>query len=274
MEANASIFQPTQKVGADRLLQWSAKTWLSIAILGQLIFAIYVMAYYGGAVIRGDMDAWNQVFPRGYIAGDWRGNLWVVLHIGVAFLISLSGLLQLIPNIRAKAPRFHRWNGRLFIAAVLSASTSGLAMLLDRGAVGGLIQHIGLSLDAMLIIVFALLSLRYALARDFLRHRRWAMRLVMVVSGVWFFRIGLMLWIILNQGPAGFNPKTFEGPFLYFLSFANYLIPLAVLEIYLYAKASNSTFAKASMGIGLMILNVAMLAGIAAATMFMWLPRL
>ena len=90
-------------------------------------------------------------------------------------------------------------------------------------------------------MVFATLALRYALARDFKTHRRWALRLFMVVNGVWFFRVGLMFWIAVNQGPVGFDPKTFRGPFLSFWAFADYLLPLAILELYLRTKDRAGT---------------------------------
>ena len=52
-----------------------------------------------------------------------------------------------------------------------------------------------------------------------------------MASGVWFFRVGLMLWVVVNQGPAGFDTETFRGPFLTFLSLAQSLLPLAILEL-------------------------------------------
>ena len=48
-------------------------------------------------------------------------------------------------------------------------------------------------------------------------HREWAIRLFLVVSGVWFFRVFLMLWLTINQGPAGFDIETFQGPALKYI---------------------------------------------------------
>ena len=101
-----------------------------------------------------------------------------------------------------------------------------------------------------------------------------ALRLFLVVSGVWFFRIGLMLWIVVNRGPAGFDPVTFSGPFLTILSFAQYLLPLAVLELYFRAQRSTMAGVHVSMAAGLTVLTLVTAGGIAAATMLMWLPRL
>ena len=71
------------------------------------------------------------------------------------------------------------------------------------------------------------LAWRHARARNVAMHRRWALRTFVLVSGVWFFRVGMMLWIFLNGGPVGIGEK-FDGPFIMFWSFANYLLPLAV----------------------------------------------
>jgi hypothetical protein len=118
------------------------------------------------------------------------------------------------------------------------------------------------------------LALRYALARQIDRHRHWALRLFMVASAVWFFRIGLMFWVVLNHGPVGFDPKTFQGPFLYFLTFAQTLLPLAVLEVYLRTRGRGGASARLAMAAGLFVLTVAMGIRIFAATMGMWLPYL
>lgn len=83
-----------------------------------------------------------------------------------------------------------------------------------------------------------------------------------------------MLWIVLNRGPVGFDPKTFTGPFLSFWSFADYLLPLAVLELYLRTKETTGVPSRFAMAGGLVVLTVAMGVGIFAATMIMWLPRL
>ncbi|HEV7767700.1 MAG TPA: hypothetical protein VGQ76_22045, partial [Thermoanaerobaculia bacterium] len=104
--------------------------------------------------------------------------------------------------------------------------------------------------------------------------RRWALRLFIVASAVWFFRVGLMLWVVLNQGPAGFDPKTFTGPFLTIWSFGDYLLPLAILEIYLRTKDRAGAWGRLAMAGALVVLTIAMGIGVIVATMGMWLPRI
>ena len=101
-----------------------------------------------------------------------------------------------------------------------------------------------------------------------------ALRLFLAVSGVWFFRVGLMFWLIANRGPAGFDPQTFSGPFLTFLAFAQYLLPLALLELYLRAQQSRRGLTKLATAALLALATLAMAAGIAGAALVMWLPRL
>jgi uncharacterized membrane protein len=256
---------------ADRALTVAARLWFLTAVAGQLIFAAYVVGFYGGSAVRGDMAAWNRVMPRGHVPGDSMGNFVVALHLLLAVVIILGGPLQLIPGMRRRAPRFHRWNGRVYILAVLATSIAALCMIWIRGAGGDLVQHLGGTLNAALVMIFAVLAVRHAIARDRATHRRWALRLYIAVSASWFFRVGLMLWVVLNEGPRGFDPETFTGPVLSFLAFANSLLPLAILEIYLRIADTNGRFAMAT---GLLLLTVAMGVGIFAAAALMWLPHI
>jgi tetratricopeptide (TPR) repeat protein len=191
-----------------------------------------------------------------------------------AVLIIVSGAIQLVPQVRTRAPSLHRWNGRLYMVAAFTVSIAGLYMLWVRGSVGDIASRLGNSLNAVLIMLCAAMALRHAMARDFKTHRRWALRLFLVVSGVWFFRVGLALSFLLYKGPFGFDPTTFRGPFLTFLSYAAYLLPLAVLELYLRAQGRSSAPGRIVMAAGLLALTVAMGVGVFAATMVFWLPRI
>jgi tetratricopeptide (TPR) repeat protein len=118
------------------------------------------------------------------------------------------------------------------------------------------------------------MALRYALARDFKTHRRWALRLYLVVSASLFIRAVLFLSLFLNRGPFGFDPNTFTGPFLTLLAFAQYLVPLAVLEIYFRAQDRGGAPGRFAMTAGLLVLTVALGAGIFTVTLGVWLPAI
>ena len=91
------------------------------------------------------------------------------------------------------------------MVTAFTSALAGLYMMWFRGTVGDLSQHLGQSLDAVLIMLCAAMALRYALARDFKTHRRWALRLFMVVSASLFIRAGIFLSFLLNHGPFRFQ---------------------------------------------------------------------
>jgi tetratricopeptide (TPR) repeat protein len=258
---------------ANTALKTAVRFWFAVTVVCQLAFAFTVASFYGMAAVRGtSQQAWSKHFTHGYVPGDTLGNLSVVIHLVSAVIVILAGLLQLVPKIQERAPSFHRWNGRLYIGTAFAVSLAGLYMTWIRGSVGDVPQHVGNSLLAVLIMACAGMALRYAMARDFRSHRRWALRLYLVVSASLFIRAMLFLSFLLNKGPFGFDPATFRGPFLTFISFAQYLAPLAVLELYLRTKERGGPSSRLAMASGLFILTIALGLGIFAVTMATWLP--
>lgn len=260
---------------AASALSGAAGLWLAVTTCGQWVFAAYIAALYGGAVARGDLGAWNAVLPHGYEPGRTMANAVLAGHLLFAAVLSAGGPLQLVPWLRRRFPRVHRWIGRVYVPAAFVAGASGLYLALSgRKVVGDLPQHVAVTVNGLLILVCAVMAWRTAMARDFRAHERWALRLFLTVSGVWFFRVGLMFWLAVNGGPAGFDPKTFTGPFLTFLGFAQYLLPLAVLELYLRARAGRAPSARLAVAALLGLAAAATALGVLVAARVMWLPRL
>ena len=256
------------------VLRRAGVAWCTVAVAGQAIFAAYVAGFYGPPAFRGDLAAWSKAMPHGYVRGDWVGNTAVGLHLLWAFAILATGAIQLIPAIRRRWPILHRWSGRVYVTAAIGASLAGIYMVLTRGTVGGTAQHVSILINGLLILLCAGIAWRHARARRFTDHRRWALRLFLVAGGVWFFRIGLMLWLIIHRAPVGFDPETFTGPFLTFLAFAQFLVPLAVLELYFWAERSPKAVHRFATAAALGVCMIGTLAGTAAATVGMWMPRL
>lgn len=259
---------------ADRWLGRSAAAWMAIALAGQWVFASYVLLFYGSAVLADDWSRWNQVLPRGYIPGDTLGNLVVLSHLAFTLVVVLAGTVQMLSVVRRRWPRLHRVSGRTYLLSALVLGLGGLAMSLLRGGTNDAVRQAAGVLNTLLILAFATMAWRTALARRFNSHRKWALRLFMAVAGVWFFRIGLMLWLVVLQEPVGFDPKTFKGPFLTFLSYAKFLVPLLLLELYFRAQDSKSIAMKWTVAGLVAVSSVATAAGIAGATAMLWLPYL
>jgi hypothetical protein len=256
---------------ADTALKAAARFWFAVTVVGQLIFAFTVASFYALTALRGDYHKWN--FTNGYVPGFSMGNTAVLMHVASAVIIMLAGAVQLVPQVRNRFPIFHRWNGRIYLLTAITLSVAGLYMTWIRGSVGDLSVHLGSTLNAVLIWLCGGMALRYALARDFTTHRRWALRFFLVVSASWFFRIGFFLSLLIFKGPFGFDPATFRGPFLTFMTFAQYLIPLAVLEIYLRAQGRPGALRRMAMAAMLFVLTLVMVAGLFAVAMAQWVPQ-
>lgn len=259
---------------ANTALKLSARSWFVVAVAGQWLFAYYMLVFYGGSAASGNMEVINKRLIHGFIDGDFIGNVALAVHLFLAFVITFGGPLQLVPQIRSYAPAFHRWNGRVYIVTAFVISLGALYMVWTRGVLGGTINAIAISINAALIMGFAGMALKYALARNIKIHRRWALRMFLAVSGVWFFRVGFGLWIFLNGGARPWSTRSLDGPFDIFLAFACYLLPLAVLEIYLRTQDRAGPRGKFMMAAGLFVLTAAMGIGIFMAARIFWLPRL
>ena len=258
---------------ADTALTGAVRFWFVITVIGQLVFAFTVASFYGMTAARGEVYLWSKHITHGYVRGDTMGNLAIVMHLASAVIIILAGVVQLIPRIRERAPSLHRWNGRLYVLTAFTISLAGLYMTWIRGSVGDLAQHLGSSLMAVLIMLCAVMALRYAMARDFKTHRRWALRLYLVVSGSLFIRATIFLSLVLNHGAFGFDPTSLTGPFLTFVTFAQYMVPIAVLEIYLHMKDRGTAPGRFAVAAGLFLVTIALGAGILAVTTGVWIPN-
>jgi uncharacterized membrane protein len=259
----------------QRLLGRAATTWFVVAVLGQLIFSLYVTLVYGGAVVTGDTARWNHVMPGGYVPGDTAGNAALMTHVLIAVLIMTAGALQIVPALRRRLPALHRWTGRGYMLSVILSSFAGLYLVWTRGAASRLSQHIAISLNAVIIVVCAILAWRAARVRDFARHRRWALRTYLAASGVFFFRLGVFFWLVVNQGPVGFDPETFSGPFLTALAFSVYVfVPLTVLQGYFIAQERGGVWGPRAMSVLLLALALIGAGGTASVTMLLWWPAI
>lgn len=254
---------------AQRALRGAAVCWLLLALLGQWAFFYYIAAFYGPSALSGDFESWNRLAALGrkpFVVGDTLGNLAFLAHALGAGIVALGGALQLVPQIRARAPRFHRWNGRLFLITVVALSVSGFYLVWVRGNSPSSLDALSTSFNGVLILGCAALAYRTARARDFVRHRRWALRLYLVSNAQWFLRVGAFCYFMLNQMlgvKAGFG-----DPFLQFWTFGCYLVPLAVLELYLRARESRRTWYSMSMAAVLLGLSALMLVGMFGFAMF------
>ncbi|MCZ4271362.1 DUF2306 domain-containing protein [Maritalea porphyrae] len=268
----------TRKTGflnPNKTLQLSAKVWFVVTTIGFAVFGYYIVKVYSAGALQGDWTSWNTVLPtgHGFVPGDTWGNVAFAAHMIVAAILTFGGALQLVPKIRAKAAPFHRWNGRLFMISAIIVSLSGLYINITRGNVSGFTMGLGNSLNGILILVFCIMAWRLAVKGQIADHRRWVLRAFVLIHGVWFLRVGMIVWFMINQGPAGMNDAG-TGWFDIFWAFGHFLLPLAVMEAYLRSQTSRNKIWRLAFGLGLFVITLLLAGGTAGAFMFMWLPHL
>ncbi len=212
-----------------------------IGLLGQFAFTLYIAIYLLASAYNKKWEDWNEHMANGIINGDKIGNFILVFHIILALTITIGGPLQFISFIRKNFKRFHRWNGRIYIFSVIVTAILATYLIWNRPLViGGHPGLIGNTINAILIIVFGFLTWSTALKKDFISHRKWAIRTYIVVSGVWFYRIMFGTWLLLTGFTAPGINADLTGWFSIILYFGSYLIPLAITESYLYLENSEN----------------------------------
>lgn len=110
----------------------------------------------------------------------------VVLHILGALVYSVLGAFQLLPGLRRKHLRWHRFAGRyLLVPAGLVVAVSGLWMTadyavpaVDRGAL-----QISRYVVGVLMVAFLVLGVTTVLRRDIPAHRAWMIRAYALAAG-------------------------------------------------------------------------------------------
>ncbi len=257
---------------AHRLLAGSGVVWFAVAVAGQAVFAAYIAAFYGATLIAGDWRVWAERMINGIVEGDRTGNLVVITHVILAFMITVSGPLQFIPAIRNRFATFHHINGRTYLTVAVLITLGAFYLVWVREHIS-LINAIAISGNGVLILYFAYQTVRNAIARRIDAHHRWALRLFIAASGVWFFRVGFGLWLFLTNFEMPGVRRDLTGPFDVFAAFGCYLIPLAVLELYLRARRDGAGSAM-QLGTSAVMVAATVATGVGAvgATLIFMLP--
>jgi len=250
-------------------LERAAAAWWTTMLLGQWAFLTYIVAFYGVSLVTGTPEVWNRlgVFGRTpYVPGDLAGNLAFAAHALGAGIVAFGGALQLLPGLRARAPAFHRWNGRVFLVTVVALALSGFYLVWLRGEPPTTLREASTSINGALILAFAALAFGAIRRRDVAAHRRWAMRLYLVSNAQWFLRVGLFAFFALS-GPLGLGANEREL-FMHLWTFGCYLVPLAVLECYLRADARGGAAVRRATAALLVGLTALMAVGIVVYGLF------
>jgi hypothetical protein len=255
------------------LLRWTGIGLVTTVWLSTMLFGLYILAFYAGALVEGDMERWNRVLPRIYSPETPAATAGIGLHFAAGGIILVLGCIQLIGFVRTRYPAMHRWLGYLYITASLLAAVGGLLFIAIRGTVGGTVMDIGFSLYGLLMLLAAVQTFRYARARQMDLHRAWALRLFALAIGSWLYRMDYGFWIVLTGG-AG-HTEEFRGPFDRVMSFFFYLPNLLVVELFLRARPWAAPPALKLVASGLLISAMGLLLlGTYFFTRILWGPAI
>ena len=261
-------------MSADSALKKAVTSWVSIVLVGQWAFAVYILSLYAIPLLIGAVHQADEISPaRGFDTSAGFDSIIFFSHILPAAIMASSGLLQIIPKIRKTYPKFHRWNGRVFFALGLSGAVTGLYLTWGAGIRFSDIGALGITLNGVLILVVIFFAWKTAVKKKFIQHQRWAVHAFILVNGVWTFRLFLMGWYLVNQGQNG-NNNNLDGPMDLTISFACYLLPMLFAELIFWAKRSKTENVKWLAAVTTAIAAVITLICVIAAAMMMWGPRL
>lgn len=266
--SNSTLVLPSAK----KALNMGVKSWFIVALFGQWAFALYVLTIYTFTAFY-DLDV-TKFSPSPNLKHA-TGHVLLVffVHVLPAVYMSMFGALQLVPNIRNKYPRFHRINGRLFLLFGLTGALTGLYLQWSKGWQTNTAASLGITLNGLLIIIAVAFAWGFAVKKRFELHKRAAVHAFFLVNGVWTFRLYLMGWYFVNQGPNG-NTPNIDGPMDIFLSFACYLLPMLITELYFWAQKQKNISRIWISAVAISSGALITLIGVFAAVMMMWTPRI
>jgi hypothetical protein len=124
------------------------------------------------------------------------------------------------------------------------------------------------------VLLCATMALRTALKRDFATHRRWAWRLYVLMGSALFVRSGISLAAMIAAGAGALDLTLLKGSVLTFMIFAQYIVPLAVLELYFWTQLRGGRRAMLAVAAGLVATSLTLGAGVAAASIGIFVPSI
>ena len=210
---------------------------LALFGLAFLAFAIWWFAVHavtrGLGAVSGDAEAQGRFAGNGGI-----GPLGLYLHMIFGGIISLLALLQWAGPVRRRWPLVHRLSGRLVAGLAALTAVGGLTYIALEGTIGGPQMSAGFTLYGVLMLVAAVQAPRLAMAGEYTRHRRWAVRLIVLCLASWLYRVhyGVFYAIQCPDDAAACVPWStpeFSGLFDLIQNWAFYLPYLILAEIWL-----------------------------------------
>ncbi len=188
---------------------------------------------FGFEGLAADLSQGTHLFR----VGAWVSNPAIFAHMVTGAVITLLAPPQLLPTVRNRFPAVHRAIGYLVCGCAVLTALGGLAYIALRQTVGGPLMDFAFAGYGLCVLVAASQTIRFARARAFDRHRRWALRMFVLAIGSWLYRVHYQIWYLATGGL--WMEPGFSGPFDLFQLFAFYVPYLIGLEIYFRLKPAQ-----------------------------------
>lgn len=154
----------------------------------------------------------------------WNRLVWYAAHVAVASPILIIAPLQFLPGLRARAPRLHRWLGRVFLGACLLAAPLGVWLGVTIDNPGSRVPLVLLGITWFIVSGIAWQTARKG---DFVNHRKFVIRsFALALAFVWIRVLSLMSETLLGFIPDG-GMRSATSEWLAFV------VPLLAVEIWL-----------------------------------------
>jgi uncharacterized membrane protein len=157
-----------------------------------------------------------------------------LFHIIPGLLFMLLGPFQFNRAIRGKYPKWHRINGRIFVACAYAIGISALVMSVAMPAIGGLNQAVATTLFGILFLIALTKAFRHILRGEILQHREWMIRAYAIGLAVATIR-PIVGFFFATSPLTGLTPHEFFGT-AFWLGFT---VQAIAAEVYLRATTSS-----------------------------------
>lgn len=176
---------------------WSG-TILLILIGAAAVIVRTVVLAHGPRAGRGDVDD-----------GFARHPVLTLIHILPGLLFFLLAPLQFVKRLRERAPRVHRWTGRLVLLLALVVGVSALLMSFET-VIGGINETAAVVLFDSLFLCCLIKGWRSVRRGDYVRHREWMIRMFGIGLGIATTR-PIMGVFFATARQTGLTPHEFFG---------------------------------------------------------------
>jgi uncharacterized membrane protein len=242
------------------ILNVTATLLISAVWISCILFALKIFVYYGGDILAGKPEDWNKGLPGLYDKKYPISNSGIGFHFLAGAIILTLGSIQLVEGIRNRFINFHRWVGRVYVIACIIAAIGGLMFIFLKGTIGGPVMNIGFAGYGIIMLICAILTIKFARAGQIENHRAWAIRLYAMAIASWLYRqqYGLVYMLGLD-----WPQQDFRGLFDYFMNFLFYIPNLLVAEFFI--RSTYKKFPKWALYTGsVFLLSATVLLGVIA----------